>query len=188
MENGGRPVYEDTTSPAEQPPRKGRRSCGCTAARLGVPRLLLKASQLGLSFLAFVLEEVLEVCTSCGGLYFFEFVSCSAFLLCIPILAMYCTSLYERVGKQQVKQLDFWIVTIVGLLFLLASIVFSATKDGTPVEIAAIVFGFFASFAFIADTVVMLLDRCRARNETPQENPVRLPSEAEHQPLNNQPA
>lgn len=34
---------------------------------------------------------------------------------------------------------DIWIVAIMGLLFSLASIVFSATNDGTSIEIAAVV-------------------------------------------------
>ncbi|XP_060104817.1 CKLF-like MARVEL transmembrane domain-containing protein 6 [Heteronotia binoei] len=186
MENGSS-VYEPTTSPAEQSPHKGLRYCGCTAAHLGPVRLFLKALQLGLSFLAFVLEEIIDVCTSCGGLYFFEFVSCCAFLLCIPILAMYCTSLYERVGKDQVKQLDFWIVAVMGFVFLLASIIFSATNDRTSIEVAAIVFGFFASIAFIADFVKMCLQGPHARKETQQENTNRPLNPAENQPLNNQP-
>ncbi|KAL8165442.1 UNVERIFIED_CONTAM: hypothetical protein K2H54_045112 [Gekko kuhli] len=216
MENGGS-VYEPTTSPAEQLPRKGLRYCGCTAAHLGPLRLLLKALQLpmflypvypliashllrsdlfrtpwvekgkGLSFLAFVLEEVIEVCTRCGGLYFFEFVSCCAFLLCIPILAIYCTSLYERVGKDQVKQLDFWIVAVTGPFFFIASIVFASTSDRTSVEVAAIVFGFFASIMFLADAVMMCFKGPHARKETQQENTDRPLNPAENQPLNNQP-
>ncbi|XP_015273881.1 PREDICTED: CKLF-like MARVEL transmembrane domain-containing protein 6 [Gekko japonicus] len=141
----------------------------------------------GLSFLAFVLEEVIEVCTSCGGLYFFEFVSCCAFLLCISVLAIYCTSLYERVGKDQVKQLDFWIVAVIGPFFLLASIVFSSTSDRTSVEVAAIVFGFFASITFIVDAVMMYCKGPHARKETQQENTDRPLNPAENQPLNNQP-
>ncbi|XP_048367407.1 CKLF-like MARVEL transmembrane domain-containing protein 6 [Sphaerodactylus townsendi] len=187
MENGGR-VYEETTSPAESSPQKGLRNCGCTAAHLERPRLVLKALQLVLSFLAFVLEEVIEVCTNCSGLYFFEFVSCSAFLLCIPILAMYCTPLYEKVEKRQVKNLDFGIVSLVGLFFWIASIVFSSTYDKTPIEIAAVTFGYFASIAFTVDFVMILYKRCHARKETPPENTARLPNLAENQPLNNPPA
>uniref|UniRef100_A0ACB8FUK3 Uncharacterized protein n=1 Tax=Sphaerodactylus townsendi TaxID=933632 RepID=A0ACB8FUK3_9SAUR len=141
-----------------------------------------------LSFLAFVLEEVIEVCTNCSGLYFFEFVSCSAFLLCIPILAMYCTPLYEKVEKRQVKNLDFGIVSLVGLFFWIASIVFSSTYDKTPIEIAAVTFGYFASIAFTVDFVMILYKRCHARKETPPENTARLPNLAENQPLNNPPA
>ncbi|XP_054847808.1 CKLF-like MARVEL transmembrane domain-containing protein 6 [Eublepharis macularius] len=187
MENGGS-VYSPTTSPAEPAPHKGLRSCGCTAAHLGLSRLALKALQLVLSFLAFVLEEVIEVCTSCGGLYFFEFVSCSAFLLCIPILAMYCTSLHERVGKEQVKQLDFWIVSVLAIFFFLASVVFSATNDRTSIEIAAIVFGYLASITFIVDAVMIFRRRQDRRKETQQENTARTLNPAENQPLNNQPA
>lgn len=56
-----------------------------------------------LSLLAFICEEVVSQCTLCGGLYFFEFVSCSAFLLSLLILVVYCTPLYDRVDPAKVK-------------------------------------------------------------------------------------
>lgn len=56
-----------------------------------------------LSLLAFICEEVVSQCTLCGGLYFFEFVSCSAFLLSLLILIVYCTPVYDRVDPVKVK-------------------------------------------------------------------------------------
>ena len=56
-----------------------------------------------LSLLAFICEEVVSQCTLCGGLYFFEFVSCSAFLLSLLILVVYCTPVYDRVDPAKVK-------------------------------------------------------------------------------------
>lgn len=53
--------------------------------------------------LAFICEEVVSQCTLCGGLYFFEFVSCSAFLLSLLILIVYCTPVYDRVDAGKVK-------------------------------------------------------------------------------------
>ncbi|XP_034985449.1 CKLF-like MARVEL transmembrane domain-containing protein 6 isoform X1 [Zootoca vivipara] len=184
MENGA-PVYADTTVPAEQPPGKGPRCTGCTADNLGARRLALKASQLALSFLAFLCEEIVQHCSSCGGLYFFEFVSCSAFLLNIPILVTYCTSLYERTGKEKVATVDFLIVSIVAVFFLLASIVFAATNDKTPPESAAIVFGFLATITFCVDAVLMYLKRRKAEEERKTENPANTLNPTENQPLNN---
>ncbi|XP_061442753.1 CKLF-like MARVEL transmembrane domain-containing protein 6 [Rhineura floridana] len=185
MENGA-PVYAETTVPAEQPPGKGPRCIGCTTAHLGFLRLSFKISQLVLSLLAFVCEEIVKECTSCGGLYFFEFISCSAFLLTIPILVIYCTSFYEKTGKEKVMQLDFWIVSVVGAFFLLASIVFSATSDKTPVESTAIAFGFLATIAFLVDAFLMYLKKRKAKEERKPENTANTLNATENQPLNNQ--
>lgn len=136
-------VYQDTTVPN---PNTG----GCLKA-LPLPRFCLKVAQLVLSFVAFVCEEIVEHCSTCSGLYFFEFVSCSAFLLSILALIIYCTQLHEKVGLETVKKLDFWFSLAVGLIFVLASVVFAATNDQTALEKTSIAFGFFASFAFLAD-------------------------------------
>ncbi|XP_044273291.1 CKLF-like MARVEL transmembrane domain-containing protein 6 [Varanus komodoensis] len=132
-------VYCETTVPAEQPAAKGLTLGGCTAQHLGHRRLLLKGLQLVLSFLAFVLEEVVSECTMCGGLYFFEFVSCCAFLLSILILVLYCTPLHDKIGQSKIEQLDLGIISVVAFFLIIASIVFSATSDKTSLENAAVV-------------------------------------------------
>lgn len=55
--------------------------------------------------MAVVCEEVVDDCIYCSGLYFFEFISCSAFLLSLLILCVYCTDLYESLGKEKVQKL-----------------------------------------------------------------------------------
>ncbi|XP_020655164.2 CKLF-like MARVEL transmembrane domain-containing protein 6 [Pogona vitticeps] len=187
MENGDQ-VYVGTTVPAGATPGKGPFWRSCSIGHLGLLRFSLKVSQLVLSFLAFVLEEVVSQCTRCSGLYFFEFVSCSAFLLCIPILFICCTSFYERIGKEKVNKLDTWILISVGAFFLLASIVFSATSDKTSVETAAFVFGYFASFAFLLDAGLLVYKLCKAKEERQPENTGNALNAIENQPLNNQQA
>ncbi|XP_062981018.1 CKLF-like MARVEL transmembrane domain-containing protein 6 [Elgaria multicarinata webbii] len=189
MDNEGK-VYAETTVPAEQPASKRPTSCGFTIAHLGRPRFFLKVLQLGLSFLAFLLEEVVNQCTMCGGLYFFEFVSCCALLLSILILILYCLyvhgkTLHDKIGKNNIAQLDFWITSVVGACFLLASIVFSATSDKSPIETAALVFGYFASVAFVVDAGQMFRQQCKAKTER-QENTASTQNVTENQPLNNQ--
>ena len=56
-----------------------------------------------LSLLAFICEEVVSQCTLCGGLYFFELVSSSAFLLSLLILIVYCTPVYDKVDAGKIK-------------------------------------------------------------------------------------
>ncbi|NXA11809.1 CKLF6 protein, partial [Sapayoa aenigma] len=101
MENGA--VYNETTEPEAKPPR--RRPWGCTLRHLQGWRLPAKAAQAILSFVAVICEEIVEDCSNCGGLYFFEFISCSAFLLSLLILCVYCTDLHETLGQDKVQKL-----------------------------------------------------------------------------------
>ncbi|KAF4024183.1 hypothetical protein G4228_015713 [Cervus hanglu yarkandensis] len=106
MENGE--VYRATT---EAHPGPGRGPRSGLAAYFTLSRLTgfrrLKLLELVLSLLAFICEEVVSQCTLCGGLYFFEFVSCSAFLLSLLILIVYCTPVYDRVDPAKVKSSVF---------------------------------------------------------------------------------
>ncbi|NXV93677.1 CKLF6 protein, partial [Calonectris borealis] len=99
MENGD--VYNETTEPQAKPPR---RPFGCTLRHLWGWRLLTKALQALLSLLAVICEEIVENCINCDGLYFFEFTSCSAFLLSLLILCVYCTDVYETFGEDKVQR------------------------------------------------------------------------------------
>ncbi|XP_039567447.1 CKLF-like MARVEL transmembrane domain-containing protein 6 isoform X2 [Passer montanus] len=103
MENGG--VYNPTTEPQAKAARP--RPLGCTLRRLRGWRLPVKAAQTIFSLVAVVCEEVVDDCITCGGLYFFEFISCSAFLLSLLILYVYCTDFYESLGEEKVKKLVF---------------------------------------------------------------------------------
>ncbi|XP_044944942.1 CKLF-like MARVEL transmembrane domain-containing protein 6 isoform X2 [Mustela putorius furo] len=137
MENGA--VYGPTTEEDPGPARGARSGLAAyfSLGRLPMRRLALKALQLLLSLLAFICEEVVSQCTLCGGLYFFEFVSCSAFLLSLLILIVYCTPVYDQVDTPKVKQSDFYLTAGTGFVFLLASIIFVSTHDRTKAEIAA---------------------------------------------------
>uniref|UniRef100_A0A803K823 CKLF-like MARVEL transmembrane domain-containing 7 n=1 Tax=Xenopus tropicalis TaxID=8364 RepID=A0A803K823_XENTR len=97
------------------------------------------------SFIGFVCEEIIDQCENCGGLYFFEFVSCSAFLLALLLIIVYCTPLRQKVNPNSLKSIDFWISSITGLLFLIASIVFAATMDDislAKVSVVSLLIGF----------------------------------------------
>lgn len=154
MQNGSS-VKKPRTSPARQSPCKRLRKCGCTTAHLGPVRLPLKALQLGLSLTAFVLQTVLEDCADSWGLQVFAFVSSSACLLCLLILAVYCTSLYEKIEKDQLKNLDFWFVTLEGVSFPVTSFLLFQTCDRESDDSAAVVLGLLAGVAFFVDAVMM---------------------------------
>ncbi|NXU64909.1 CKLF6 protein, partial [Horornis vulcanius] len=99
MEN----VYNETTEPSAKAPR--RRPFGCTLRHLKRWQLPAKVFQAIFSLVAVVCEEIVNDCIACSGLYFFEFISCSAFLLTLLILCVYCTDLYESLGEDKVQKL-----------------------------------------------------------------------------------
>lgn len=59
-------------------------------------------SSLGLSLqvlalIGFICIETIMMCSPCGGVYFFEFVSCSAFVVTGVLLLIFCLNLHIRV-------------------------------------------------------------------------------------------
>ncbi|ETE59414.1 CKLF-like MARVEL transmembrane domain-containing protein 6, partial [Ophiophagus hannah] len=112
-----------------------------------------------LSFLSFIAAEAVKRCNSCPELYIFEFASCSAFILSTSILALYCTALYQKAGEERVACVDFFVGTIVGLLFFLASIIFTVTSEKQLIENTAVTFGFCASTLFLVDAAQIIMKR-----------------------------
>ncbi|CAL8299374.1 CKLF-like MARVEL transmembrane domain-containing protein 6 isoform X1 [Gadus morhua] len=106
---------------------------------LSVQRFVVKVAEVLLSFLAFVVEEVVKSCLNCGPLYFFEFISCTAFLFTLLLLILLATKLNGMVGITCWPALDFYYTAAIALLFLLASIVFAADNGGTSLEYASVV-------------------------------------------------
>ncbi|XP_071377761.1 CKLF-like MARVEL transmembrane domain-containing protein 6 [Centroberyx affinis] len=107
-----------------------------------------------LSFVAFILEEVVTSCISCSALYFFEFISCTAFLFTLLLLILLSTKLHRKVGITCWSSLDFYYTAAIAVLFLLASIVFSADNGRTSLEQTAVAFGFLSTLAFVLDVVL----------------------------------
>ncbi|XP_010116152.1 PREDICTED: CKLF-like MARVEL transmembrane domain-containing protein 6 [Chlamydotis macqueenii] len=139
-----------------------------------------------LSLLAVICEEIVEDCINCGGLYFFEFTSCSAFLLSLLIICVYCTDVYETFGEDKVQRVNFWAMLAIGACFLLASIVLAATSSGTAVENAACAFGFLASCAFLAEIITEYFCSQKQNVDGRSENPGNTQGATENQPLNKQ--
>ncbi|KAK2909634.1 hypothetical protein Q8A73_007349 [Channa argus] len=117
-------------------------------------RFLVKIGEVLLSFVAFILEEVVNSCISCGSLYFFEFVSCTAFLFTLLLLILLSTRLHTKVGIDCWPKLDVIYTGGIAVLFLLSSIVFAADNSGTTPEKTAVAFGFLATVAFILDLIL----------------------------------
>ncbi|XP_064410971.1 CKLF-like MARVEL transmembrane domain-containing protein 6 [Latimeria chalumnae] len=144
----GNGVYQATTEQADgSKPTIGN----FTIYYLGKPRFILKVLQLVFSFVAFLCEEIVERCTVCGPLYFFEFVSCCVFLFGLMMFAVECTCLFEKFKMEERMIWDYVFTAAAGAFFLIASIIFAAVNDGTSLESTAVAFGFLASLAFIVD-------------------------------------
>ncbi|XP_061573718.1 CKLF-like MARVEL transmembrane domain-containing protein 6 [Cololabis saira] len=119
--------------------------------RLDKVRFGIKIVEVLLSLAAFVLEEMVSICTSCSALYFFEFVSCTAFLFTCLLLVLLSTGLHQRVGISCWGPLDLVYTGVIAVLFLISSIVFSSDNSGSSLETVAVVFGFLATLAFFLD-------------------------------------
>ncbi|XP_072268473.1 CKLF-like MARVEL transmembrane domain-containing protein 6 [Pyxicephalus adspersus] len=147
--------------------------------------LALKVCQLLFSLVAFICEEVISQCESCGGLYFFEFVSCSAFLICILMFVVYFTRLNKMINIQSFKKVDFWITLVTGAVFIIASIAFIATVENSVLAETSVAFGFLASFAFLAEVYFMWKRNYLQKKDKPKTPPaVNGGAAGEGEPLN----
>lgn len=117
-------------------------------------RFIIKITEVLLSVVAFAQEEAVHTCVSCEPLYFFEFVSCSAFLFTLLLLVLLSTVLHQRVGVTCWRPLDFGYTAVIFVLFFISSIVFSANNSGSSLEKSAVAFGFLASLVFAVDLVL----------------------------------
>ncbi|MEQ2177847.1 CKLF-like MARVEL transmembrane domain-containing protein 4, partial [Xenoophorus captivus] len=52
-----------------------------------------------LSFISFICIETIMMCSPCAGVYFFEFVSCSSFVVTGVLLLIFCINLHIKVPQ-----------------------------------------------------------------------------------------
>ncbi|GCB74677.1 CKLF-like MARVEL transmembrane domain-containing protein 6 [Scyliorhinus torazame] len=150
MESEQQGVYRTTTEPL------ANQDSFCQLDYLKSRQGILKVVQVILSFVAFILEELVNSCVNCHVLYFFEFVSCSAFLLTTFLLIILATCLKSKLDRINWRIVDFTYTAVILFFFMLASIVFATHNDGSGVEKMAVAFGFLASIAFALDVFLHL--------------------------------
>ncbi|XP_062841815.1 CKLF-like MARVEL transmembrane domain-containing protein 6 [Trichomycterus rosablanca] len=148
------PVYNATT---EAPPTKSNKWFIVPTTNLDLNRFFIKLAEVLLSFVAFVLEELVNDCTSCGPLYFFEFVSCTAFLFTLLLLILLATSLHQRVSIDCWPTLDFGYTALIAVFFFIASISFASNNNHLSLEQTTVAFGFLASIAFLVDVIYFFM-------------------------------
>ncbi|KAF4076178.1 hypothetical protein AMELA_G00227330 [Ameiurus melas] len=146
-------VYNTTTT-TEAPEGRSRRWFIVPNPNVDFIRFFVKIAEVLLSFVAFVLEESVNSCTSCSALYFFEFVSCTAFLFTLLFLILLSTPMHKKVGISCWPKLDFVYSALIAVFLIIASAAFAAHNSGSETERATVVFGFLAAIAFIIDVGV----------------------------------
>uniref|UniRef100_UPI00358FD643 CKLF-like MARVEL transmembrane domain-containing protein 4 n=1 Tax=Myxine glutinosa TaxID=7769 RepID=UPI00358FD643 len=145
--------YQPTTEPAVRDPPGSS-----SKAYLRSINGLLKIAQVVTSFIAFICVEVVDRCRNCKALYFFEFVSCSVFLISFSLLIIFCFRLNKRFSAINWKLTDEINALLATLFLLIACIVLAVKNSGNSAEIAAVVFGFFALFLFLGSSFLVLLE------------------------------
>ncbi|XP_056619251.1 CKLF-like MARVEL transmembrane domain-containing protein 6 [Triplophysa dalaica] len=161
-------VYNTTTVQAP----KNRKWFIVPTEYLDKKRCAIKVVEVLFSCVAFVVEEIVSNCSACGPLYFFEFVSCTAFLFTLLLLILLATPLHQRVGINSWPTLDFSYTIGMAVLFFLASIVFAADNGGTSMEKTAVIFGFMATVMFFIDFGLFIKEKgipCKKRTSQPTE-------------------
>ncbi|TSY27752.1 CKLF-like MARVEL transmembrane domain-containing protein 6 [Bagarius yarrelli] len=125
-------VYNSTTT--AEPAAGSPRWFPVTNPNLDFTRFCVKILEVLLSFVAFVLEEVVSSCLSCGELYFFEFVSCTAFLFTLLLLILLSTPLHQKVGINCWPKLAFGFLAAFAFL---ADVIVFYRKKGSPFSTAS---------------------------------------------------
>ncbi|NXJ52601.1 CKLF4 protein, partial [Spizaetus tyrannus] len=119
-----------------------------------------------LALIAFICIETIMECSPCEGLYFFEFVSCSALVVTGVLLLMFSLNLHTRIPQIN------WNLTVIMLMnlffkkknntglstffFFIASVVLAALNHKTGAEIAAVIFGFLAMAVYAVNTYLAI--------------------------------
>ncbi|XP_029782217.1 CKLF-like MARVEL transmembrane domain-containing protein 4 isoform X2 [Suricata suricatta] len=108
MISGASSPYQPTTEPVSQ--RRGLAGLRCDPEYLRGALGCLKVAQVILALIAFICIETIMECSPCEGLYFFEFVSCSAFVVTGVLLILFSLNLHMRIPQIN------WNLTIFGFL------------------------------------------------------------------------
>ncbi|CAL8246972.1 unnamed protein product [Lota lota] len=146
MISGASSPYQPTTEPVHARSLLGGIRCDLEYLRsyLGI----LKVVEVVLSLLGFICIETIMLCSPCGGVYFFEFVSCSTFVITGVLLFIFSLNLHIKVPHVNWSLTDLVNTGASTLFFFLASLVLACINHGTSAEIAAVLFGFLVTCVY----------------------------------------
>ncbi|KAM7146881.1 CKLF-like MARVEL transmembrane domain-containing protein 4 [Macrochelys suwanniensis] len=146
MISGASSPYQPTTEPVSQ--RHGLAGLRCDLDYLRGAFGKIKITQVVLALIAFICIETIMECSPCEGLYFFEFVSCSAFVVTGALLLMFSLNLHTRIPQINWNLTDLVNTGLSTFFFFIASVVLAALNHKTGAEIAAVIFGFLAMIVY----------------------------------------
>ncbi|KFP89716.1 PREDICTED: CKLF-like MARVEL transmembrane domain-containing protein 4, partial [Apaloderma vittatum] len=109
-----------------------------------------------LALIAFICIETIMECSPCEGLYFFEFVSCSALVVTGVLLLMFSLNLHTRIPQINWNLTDLVNTGLSTFFFFVASVVLAALNHKTGAEIAAVIFGFLAMAVYAVNTYLAI--------------------------------
>ncbi|KAL4630288.1 CKLF-like MARVEL transmembrane domain-containing protein 4 [Arapaima gigas] len=150
MISGTSSPYQPTTEPVGTRGMLGGIRCDSEYIRSHTG--LLKVLQVVLSLIAFICIETIMMCLPCGGVYYFEFVSCSAFIITGILLLIFSLNLHSKLPHINWRLVDLLNTSVSTFFFFLASVVLAALNHKTGSEISAVVFGFLATAAYGLNT------------------------------------
>ncbi|NXY32508.1 CKLF4 protein, partial [Pomatorhinus ruficollis] len=130
--------YQPTTEPVSQ--RRGLGGLRCDLDYLRGTLGRLKLAEVLLALTAFICIETIMECSPCEGLYFFEFVSCSALVVTGALLLLFSLNLHTRIPQINWNLTDLVNTGLSTFFFSIASVVLAALNHKTGAEIAAVVF------------------------------------------------
>ncbi|XP_041639443.1 CKLF-like MARVEL transmembrane domain-containing protein 4 [Cheilinus undulatus] len=113
---------------------------------------ILKVAEVVLSLIGFICIETIMMCSPCGGVYFFEFVSCSAFVVTGVLLIIFTLNLHTKVPHVNWNLTDLVNTAASTIFFFLSSLVLSCINHNTGAEIAAVIFGFLVTGVYGINT------------------------------------
>ncbi|XP_043937765.1 CKLF-like MARVEL transmembrane domain-containing protein 4 [Protopterus annectens] len=146
MISGASSPYQPTTEPVV--PRRGLAGIRCDTDYLRSTFGVFKIIEVSLALIAFICIETVKECSPCGGLYFFEFVSCSAFAITGVLLVIFCVNFHMRVPQINWNLTDLVNTGLSAIFFFISSIVLAVLNHRTGAEIAAAVFGFMVTAVY----------------------------------------
>ncbi|XP_008291048.1 CKLF-like MARVEL transmembrane domain-containing protein 4 [Stegastes partitus] len=150
MISGASSPYQPTTEPVHA--RNVLGGIRCDVEYLKSYFGILKVVEVVLSLIAFICIETIMMCSPCGGVYFFEFVSCSAFVVTGVLLLIFTLNLHTKVPHINWSLTDLVNTAVSALFFFLSSIVLTCINHNTGAEIAAVIFGFLVTGAYGVNT------------------------------------
>ncbi|XP_037103003.1 CKLF-like MARVEL transmembrane domain-containing protein 4 isoform X2 [Syngnathus acus] len=137
MISGANSPYQPTTEPVQA--RSVWGGIRCDVDYLQSYFGILKAIEVVLSLIAFICIETIMMCSPCSGVYFFEFVSCTAFVVTGALLVIFSLSLHTKVPHINWNLTDLANTAASTFLFFLSSLVLVCINHNTGAEIAAAV-------------------------------------------------